>query len=139
MFNRPVVAGVLLQTSWSPIKSVRDPFPTDLQNITTPKLLELESWHFEIMFTPHHVSPVRCHLSGVTVRCHLSPVTWHHLFLFLFYFYYLQSGWASLWRVCYQWGLPRPFVEQPGYAGSVKHQNIGTLKMCPLQYFWNSA
>ena len=36
---------------------------------------ELESWNFERMFTPHHVSCVTCHISRVT--CHLSPVTCH--------------------------------------------------------------
>ena len=41
------------------------------------------------MFTPHHVSHVTCHMSGVTL--HVS----------------LQRGGASWWRVCYQRGLPR--------------------------------
>ena len=52
------------------------------------------------MFTPHHTSHVRCHVSGVTcqvshVRCQVSGVT------------FFLSGGVSLLRVCYQWGLPR--------------------------------
>ena len=41
------------------------------------------------MFTPHNVT-----MSGVScqVSCDI---------------FFLQSGGASLWRVCYQWGLPR--------------------------------
>ena len=55
----------------------------------------------------HHMSGVMCHLS--CVMCHLSCVTCHvscvtcHPFLFK----KNQSGGASQWRVCYQWGLPR--------------------------------
>ena len=61
------------------------------------------------MFTPHHVSHVRCHMSHVTcqvsgVTCQVSPVRYHILF---FYFFSGQSGEASWWRVCYQRGLPR--------------------------------
>ena len=52
-----------------------------------------------------HVSHVMCHVS--TVTCHLSHVKKRiHI-----YFFYLkkigQSGGASRWRVCYQWGLSR--------------------------------
>ena len=43
-----------------------------------------------------HVSRVTYHVSCVT--CHVSPVMCQHIFL--------QSGGASWWRVCYQWGLP---------------------------------
>ena len=41
------------------------------------------------------VSHVRCHMSGVT--CHMST---------FFFFSFRKSGEASLWRVCYQRGLP---------------------------------
>ena len=37
-----------------------------------------KSWraeYFERMFTPHHVSHITCHMSGVSVRCHLSFLT----------------------------------------------------------------
>ena len=67
------------------------------------------------MFTPHpvscvtcHVSPVTCHLSHVT--CHMSPVTCHLTHVILIFCYQkkkILSGEASLWRVCYQRGLPR--------------------------------
>ena len=43
-----------------------------------------------------HMSGVRCHMTGVT--CQVSGVTT---------FFFLQSGRASWWRVCYQRGLPR--------------------------------
>ena len=58
------------------------------------------------MFTPHHVSHVRCHMSRVRrqvspVRCHMSRVT------IFSSFFSCQSGGTSRWRVCYQRGLPR--------------------------------
>ena len=64
IFNRPGVAGVGLQTPpllgyWLITDS------TNLQNIITPKPRELENWNFERMFTPNHMSHVRCHVSRV--------------------------------------------------------------------------
>ena len=47
------------------------------------------------------VSGVRCQVSGVTFQ--VSGVACN---FFIFYFF-LQSGEASWWRVCYQRGLPR--------------------------------
>ena len=76
---------------------VSQPFPPDIQNIIASKPLELESWHFDRMFTPPHMSCVTCHVSRVT--CHLP-----------FYFSFKKmekGGGASRWRVCYQRGLPR--------------------------------
>ena len=43
VFKRPGVAGSVLQTLPLLIKSLSHPFPPDLQNITTPKPLELGS------------------------------------------------------------------------------------------------
>ena len=40
-----------------------------------------------------HMSRVRCHLSGVMFQVD--------------FFLNLQSGGASRWRICYQWGLLR--------------------------------
>ena len=86
LVNIPGVAGLFYKqlhhwlTEWL-IDRVIDPFPPDLQITFPPKLKELESWNFDRMFTPHQVSHVRCQVS-------------HILFL-------LQSGEASLWRVCY--------------------------------------
>ena len=40
------------------------------------------------------------------VTCHMSPVTCHMSHVRLLFFF-LQSGEASLGRVCYQRGLPR--------------------------------
>ena len=45
------------------------------------------------------------------VECHI----------FLFFWVVLQSGEASHWRVCYQWGLPRLVFNKPGVAGAVIH------------------
>ena len=42
IINRPCVAGVVLQTPPSLIKSVTDAFPPNLQNIITPKPLKIE-------------------------------------------------------------------------------------------------
>ena len=41
ILNRPSVAGAVLQTPPSIIKSVTDPFPPDIPNIISPKPLEL--------------------------------------------------------------------------------------------------
>ena len=43
VINRPGVAGAVLQTPLSNIQSLSDPFPPNLQNIITPKTLELGS------------------------------------------------------------------------------------------------
>ena len=59
------------------IDSVSDPFPPNIQDIISPKPLELGSWHFERIFIPpHHASHVTCHVSHLTcqvsgVRCHV--------------------------------------------------------------------
>ena len=42
LINRPGVAGAVLQTASSLIKSVMHPFPPNLQDIINPKPLELE-------------------------------------------------------------------------------------------------
>ena len=111
--NRTGVAGAVLQTLSSLIHSfihsLTDAFPPDLQKIINPKPLELETWHFERMFTPHHVLHVICHLSYIT--CHVSPVTSHMSFFqkntFFLFKKNRQSGGTSRWRVCFQRGLPR--------------------------------
>ena len=72
IINRPVLAGAVLQTASSLINLLIHPFPPNLQHIINPKPLELGSWNFERMFTPHHVSCVICHASHV--RCHVSCV-----------------------------------------------------------------
>ena len=118
IINRPCEAGAVqtaLSLIHSLIQSVHEPFPPDLQNILTPKPLELESWFFLENFNPtpcvtRHVSRVTCHVSRVT--CHVSPVTCKknqqqkHLNFFI-----KQKkldnvvelvGGASRWRVCYQ-------------------------------------
>ena len=43
LFNRPGVAGAVLQTASSFIDSVSEPFPPDIHNIINPKPLELDS------------------------------------------------------------------------------------------------
>ena len=53
------------------------------------------------MFTPHNMSHVMCHILSVT--CHMSHVICHvsHVTFFL------TSGEAYWWIVCYQQGLSR--------------------------------
>ena len=53
------------------------------------------------------MSHVRCHMSGVT--CQVSHVT----------LFFLQSGGASPWRVCYQRDLPRLVFTEPNTAATV--------------------
>ena len=73
--------------------------------IINPKPLELDSWHFERIFTHHHMSHVTCHISRVTCQvsdgsCQVSGVRCPVSFFW-------QLGGASRLRVCYQRGLPR--------------------------------
>ena len=54
------------------VNLIKGTFPPNLHNIITPKPWELESWNIERMFTPHHMSYVRCQsvtlqVSGVTI------------------------------------------------------------------------
>ena len=68
IFHRQGVAGAVLPSPPSLIELlVKQPFLSHLQNIIKPKPWELNSWNFERMYTPHNVSHVRCHVSGV--RC----------------------------------------------------------------------
>ena len=60
------------------------------------KTLEIGSWHFERMFTPHNMSYVTCHMSRVTchvscVACHVSNVICHFSHI-----YFFQTKWWSL-------------------------------------------
>ena len=111
LINRPGVAGAVLQTALWFIKWVSEwvsqPFPPDIQNIIASKPLELESWYFDRMFTPHHVSCVTCHMSHVTchvspVTCHLSPVTCkkNHIF---FDFFFNKKKWEKWWSTLRSW------------------------------------
>ena len=94
------------------INSVSEPFPPNLLIIITTKPLELGSWNFERMFTPHHVSYVRCHMSGVRcqvsgvrcqvsgVRCQVSGVMCHMSGVMcqvshLFFIYFFWTRWWS--------------------------------------------
>ena len=54
-----------------------------------------------------HVSRVMCHMSRVI--CHILNVTCHMSHV---NFFFLQSGEAYCWRVCFQRGLPRLVQEQ---------------------------
>ena len=49
-----------------------------------------------MLYVMCHMSCVMCHMSGA--MCHLSNVTCP--------IFFLQSGEAYRWRVCYQQGLP---------------------------------
>ena len=77
IFNRPGVAGAVLQTpSWLS-DWLSHPFPPNLQKFINPKPSELGSWN---------VSHVTCHMSHVTY--HISHVTNH-----IFYFLFLTKWW----------------------------------------------
>ena len=82
LFNRPGVAGAVLQTALS-LSKVRYGLWKYIQNNVSPKPEELESWSFERMFIPHYVSCVTCHESHVT--CHLSHVFFFKLFFLSFF------------------------------------------------------
>ena len=70
------------------------------------------------MLAPNLVSHVTCHMCHLShvlcpiscVTCHVSHVMCHRsdvtcqIYIFVFW----QIGRASVWRVCYQQGLPRP-------------------------------
>ena len=58
-----------------------------------------------VPLTANNLSCVMCHMSHVT--CHVSRVTCHMSSVFLFFLFFLQSGGAIWWRVCYQQGLTR--------------------------------
>ena len=66
--------------------------------VVMPKFSQYNFMSFEVHLAQPvtcHVSPAMCHMSHVT--CHLSDAT---------FFFFRQSGEASHWRVCYQWGYP---------------------------------
>ena len=92
--------------------------PTDIHSIPHRKCEGAEILRECSSHTMCHVSAFMCHLSCVT--CHVSPVTFHLSHVkkkyILFFFFtkkliilniFWQSGGASWWRVCYQWGLTR--------------------------------
>ena len=88
-----------------------DLFPPSHQNIITPKLLELETWHCETMITSPWVSCVTFPLSCTT--CNLSPgYRWYisrqpkKNVCFKVFFSLFTKWWISWWTVCYQLGLP---------------------------------
>ena len=83
------VAGAVLQTPPSLIKSVRDPIPQYPQNIGTPKPLKIGTGIVR-QCSPRsvcQVSHIMCHVSHVI--CHVSSVTCH-TFEFDFYYNLLQ-------------------------------------------------
>ena len=64
-------------------------------------------FHHTITYhTMCHVSRITCQMSHFT--CHLTCITSQvSNVTHFFFFFLLESGRVSLWRVCYQWGLPR--------------------------------
>ena len=90
IFNRPGVAGAVLQSASSLIQSPRGHFLPNLQNIINHKPEELGRWNFERMFTPHYMSHVTCRISRVTCHvshatCNMSHVLWHFFSSLLFW------------------------------------------------------
>ena len=71
------------------------------------------------------MSRVTCCMSRVT--CHVSHVMCHMNFFFNFFFF-LRSGEATRWRVCYQRGLPRLISiecqNETDYARETAHHNF---------------
>ena len=107
-----------------------DPFPPNLQHMINLKPLELGGWHFEIIFTPHQVLYVTCQVSHV--RCHFFS------FCFLVVFFG-QSGWASQWMVCYQWGLPHLVSFKLLLNKHFKHHwfvIVFVLRQFNFEYIW---
>ena len=96
LFNRPGVAGVVLQTPSSMIHSfnVSLPFPPSFENIINHKLK-----HQKNVCPPQHVP---CQKSRVT--CHVSHVTRH--FLCVICNFFGQFGEGYWWRTHYPRGLP---------------------------------
>ena len=103
VFNRPGVAGAVLQTALLLIK-VTDGLWKYIQNTVNPKPKKLKA---EILgecssHTISHVSRVTCHMSHVT--CHLSGVTCHKSFfknIFIYIYikkypaeFYLTKWWS---------------------------------------------
>ena len=64
-----------------------------------------------LCLSPSQVSCVRCYMSSVTFN------------LIFYFFYFLQSGGAIWWRVCYQRGLPRLVLLKI----DLKHLNVYNL------------
>ena len=89
--------------------------------LTFPKLWELETYNFHIIFTiPYvpsvtcQVSHIWCHMSVVTchlscIMCNVSYVMCHVLCVIHNICIFLQSGWVGWLRLRYQQGLPRLF------------------------------
>ena len=101
IFNRPGVAGAVLQSPPSLIHWPSHPFPPNLQDIINDKPLELGSWNFERMFTTHNMSHVTCHMSCVTchvshVMCNMSHVTCHVSHYYYYYNFFFWTKWWSL-------------------------------------------
>ena len=58
LFNRPGVAGAVIQTPLLLIKLFADPFPPNLQNIINPKPFELGTSNFATMATVGNIVPM---------------------------------------------------------------------------------
>ena len=67
-----------------------------------------------------------CHVSYVTCK----KIFFFDIFLLFFILKKLQSGGASRWRVCYQWGLPRPEMQKRTNVQTmfVKKNNLSLVK-----------
>ena len=121
VFNRPSVAGDVLQTPWSfIIRSVTvSPLSSKSSkyyNFQTVRARELKCWekiYHPLCVTCHmshvmgHTSCVTCHVSHVT--CHMSPATYHwsHDFFFLYFFFsnfrcYYFTGHLVLFQEVFQ-------------------------------------
>ena len=94
-------------------------FPMSFLSWGKSKFLPHIEWLPIVKFVFRYILDARCQVSGVTcqvsgvrcqvshVRCHMSHVTCQVLHVFFSSSFWGQSGRVSLWRVCYQRGLPR--------------------------------
>ena len=107
-------------------------------NFQTVRARQVKFWEKGHLLPPVicHVSCVMCHMSCVTchvshVSCHMSRVTCHvsGVTCNYYYLFFLQSGEASRWRICYQWGLPHLVLVQFRYVGCPKTHLVVTIQI----------
>ena len=110
LINRSSVARAVLHnllhwlTDWL-TDSAFSSEPSKHHYTQTVRPRELTVWE-NVHPPPHitcHVSHVKCHVSGIMCHCQVSGVTCQVSQFVIFFFG--QSGWAILWRICYQRGL----------------------------------
>ena len=92
------------------------------QTVRAGELKYLENIHPPPCVTCHmsHIKCVTCNMSWVMCPNNLSGVTWKVSYVTFFFF----SVGASLWRVCYQRGLPRLVLFIFTYFSTYSYENL---------------